>query len=146
MPLTKYSTLGTATSLITTGMNSLANDGRAGSSAVANSTNRNTLGVFELVVTFGTAPTAGRTVDLFLVPALDGTNYADGHDAAVDPTANSYAGSFVVRGVNTAQRLVVTDVQLPATNFKAVVVNRAGQAFAASGNVLTVRAYDYDTV
>jgi hypothetical protein len=92
---------------------------------------------FELNVTFGTAPTAGKVVELYLIPAMDGTNYADG-SGTVDPEIGLRAGGVAVRNVNTAQRLVFRNAALPPWKFKPLLKNGADQGFAASGNTLSI--------
>lgn len=138
----KWSALGTSTTAMSTELNSLANGSRAiASSAVDNDAARNMYADFELYVTYGVAPSAGGRVDLYLVQTLDGTNYADG-SASVAPPMTSFAGSFPLRAVTTAQRIVLRHVLLPATDYKPLLDNQAGQAMAASGNTLKYRAYN----
>lgn len=136
----KYETI---TSVMTTELNSLANNARAISAAMGgDATDANLLGDWELAVTFGVAPTLDATIDLYLVRAADGTNYEDG-DASIRPQANAFVGSFQARAVTTAQRLVIPDVPMPPGLYKAVIHNNAtGQAFAASGNTLKVRTHN----
>jgi len=137
----------TVVSLMTTELNSLANNASVLSAAAGgDTTDANLLGDFELVVTFGTNPTAGATIELYLLRAADGTNYEDG-SASVAPNAGSRVGSFPVRAVTTAQRIVVRDVPLPPGLYKALILNNAtGQAFAASGNTLKVRPHNLQNV
>jgi hypothetical protein len=95
-------------------------------------------GDFELRVTFGTAPTAGTTVDLYLVPlSSDGTNYVDG--SATIQQATLMVGSWVVRAVTTAQVLLLRNVPLPNDKFLLTVVNNSGQSFPASGSTVKTR-------
>lgn len=133
----------TITSVMTTELNSLANNTRAISSAKgADATAADLLGDWELVVTYGTNPTVDTLIDLYLIRSADGTNYQDG-DASIRPTTNSYAGSFQVRAVTTAQRLIIPDVPMPPGLYKAVIYNNGtGQTFAASGNTLKVRTHN----
>ena len=125
------------TTVLTTELNSLGNAAACAlSSAVANATNLDRIGRCELNVTFGSSPTANSTVDLYLVPALDGTNYADYSTTGpvVDP--NTYVGSFVLRATTSAQRRMSPWFPLPAADFKLGVVNNSGQAFPASGSTV----------
>jgi hypothetical protein len=148
MPVHKYNAQGSVQTLLTTDLDGLANNARsAASTAFANGnvTHRQLFGSFELVVAFSSAPVAGKTVDLYLLPTLDGTNYADG-SASAEPSQTSYGGSFAVRNVTTAQRLVLVGVPLPASDFKVQLINRAGQAFSASGHALKLAAYSYESV
>ena len=96
-------------------------------------------GDFELLVTYGTAPTAGQTCDLYMIESVDGTNYADG--SATIQVASHYIGSFVLRAVNTAQRITIRGVPLPPCKFKLELLNGAGQAMAASGNQVQALLY-----
>lgn len=132
--------------LLDTGLNSLANNARAISAAQGgDGSDAHLLADFELVATWGTAPTLDSLVDLYLVRSADGTNYEDG-DASIRPPAGAYAGSFQVRNVTTGQRMVIRDVPLPPGLWKAVVWNNVGQAMAASGNTLKIRAHNLQNV
>ena len=131
----------TIVSAMTTELNSLANNARAISSALGgDASHAALLGDWELVVTFGTSPTLDAAVDLYLVPAVDGTNYADG-DASIRPAPNLYVGSFYVRNVTSEQRMAVRDVPMPPGLYKALILNGSGQAFPASGSTLKVRTH-----
>lgn len=148
----KYETT-TIASLMTTELNSLANNAGALGVEYDNATNLYLWGYFELVVTYGTNPTAGNLVELYLVPAPDGTNYADNTTGASGTTsANYYVGGFPLRAVTTAQRIGLTGasgsgpIWLPPCKFKAFVINKAGQAMAASGNTLKMIPYRYQIV
>jgi hypothetical protein len=140
MPQTKWSTLGSIASAITTGLNSLAADARAISADLDNTSDRQLYGDWELVVTYGVAPTSGGYCSLYLIRSADDTNFADG-DASTAPPGTAWVGNFPVRAVTTAQRVVLPRVLLPPGHYKAVLENKGGQAFAASGNTLKVRPY-----
>mgnify|MGYP006265221693 CR=1 FL=1 len=138
----------TINSVMTTELNSLANNARAISSAEgADGTAADLFGDWELSVTFGTAPTAGTGCDLYLVRSADGTNYEDG-DASNAPSANAYVGTFgPLRAVTTAQRLIIPDVPMPPGLYKAVLLNNGtGQSFPASGSTLKVRTHNRQVV
>lgn len=146
MATLKQAAYGTIVSCMTTELNSLANNSRAISSALDNSTNLDLYGDFELAVDFVTAPTLDTTVDLYLVRSADGSNYEDG-DASNRPVANSFVGSFQLLGTTAAQRLVLRDVPLPPGLFKTVIHNNAtGQAFPASGSTLKYRPHNLQSV
>jgi hypothetical protein len=129
---------------LTTELNSLANGSY---SAVGSEIDNAASGAhhmyadFELGVTYGSAPSAGGYVALFLVQAIDGTNYQDG-GGSVAPPATAWVGNFPLRQVTTAQRVALRHVLLPNSKFKLVAQNNAGQAMAASGNTLGYRAYN----
>lgn len=96
-------------------------------------------GDMELTVSFGTAPTAGRVVELYVIPADDGSNYATANPTS--PPANLIAGAWVVRNVTTAQRLVLRQVPLPPSRFRLLIRNTTDQAFAGTGNEVQMLPY-----
>jgi hypothetical protein len=95
--------------------------------------------LFELTAQWATVPAGAGTViaDLYLVPALDGTNYPD-----VDVTAGaSYipfsmrVGSFVASKVPTAAtnaRFVSNSVDLLPVLYQAYIINRSGQTISVN--------------
>ena len=144
----KWSALGTLTTVINGAdvaptLKNLANNGQKLGAEVDNATDRNMYADFELLCKFQSAPSAGGYVALYLVQAVDGTNYADGSDS-VAPPATTMVGTFPVRAVTDAQRVVVRHVLLPASKFKPLAVNKSGQSMTNvdAENVLTMRAYN----
>ena len=138
MPTVK-DTRGTATTVLSTGLNSLANNALVASSAITLSTGEPGYQrcEAELVVTYGTAPTANTACVVWLLREIDGTNYEDG-SSTVTPSRNPDL-VFPLRAVTTAQRIVVTG-DLPPGSFVALLRNDStGQAMAASGNTLKLR-------
>ena len=136
--------------IATTELNSLANNAGALGAEYDNATNLYLFGLFELNVTFGSAPTAGNTVDLYLIPAPDGTNYDDAVTGASGQAPSpAYVGSFPLRAVTTAQKvplgLGLALVNLPPTKFKTFLLNKSGQAFPASGSTVKMIAYRYQS-
>jgi hypothetical protein len=130
---------GTATTALSTGLNSLANNALVASSAITLSTGEPGYQrcEAELVVTYGTAPTANTACVVWLLREIDGTNYEDG-SSTVTPSRNPDL-VFPLRAVTTAQRIVVTG-DLPPGSFVALLRNDGtGQAMAASGNTLKIR-------
>lgn len=129
--------------LLTTELNSLANNAAtAPSSALSNSTEQDLYVDLEFVGTYGSAPTAGTTVDAYFVRSVDGTNYEDASSTGPILPQNGYVGSFVLRAVTTGQRVVIPQVPCPSRDFKVMLLNNAtGQAMAASGN--TLKGYFY---
>lgn len=134
--------LGSQATLLSTELNSLANNGTALGSAYNNtigggSGDGYTLCDVELVVTYGSAPTANTGVSLWFLQTQDGTNYSDGDNSTTPATAPDVV--FPLRAVTTAQR-VVRRALLPWGNFKPLAKNDGvGQAMAASGNTVKVR-------
>jgi hypothetical protein len=126
--------------LLSTTLNSLANDARVLSAEIDNTTALKTLIDFELyLATQGSARSVGACVDIYLLSSLDGTNYPG--DASADPTINNMIGSFAYSAATTAERDTIKSIELAPGLHKIVVKNRTGQAFAASGNTLLYRSY-----
>ncbi len=125
------------TSTMTTELNALANGSGIIGAAIDNTTNLDLWADFQLNVDFVSAPTAGTSVDLYLIPSLDGTNYAD--SGAVLPPY--YVGSFPMVATTAAQIAVVRRVPLGPGKFKPYVFNGSGQAFPATGSTVQYRSY-----
>ncbi len=120
--LAKWGNLASVVSLLTTELNSLANGAAtAASSAIANQTNLDVYADIELVLA-SLSPVAPNYGTLYILAAIDGTNY---------PSATAA----------TAQRIVVRHVLLPPATFKVVYYNQAGVALNATGN--TIKAITY---
>src|SRR5438067_1989016 len=83
-------------------LNALTNNSQAIGGAVSNQTNKDRFANFRLNIKFQSNPSAGGYVALYIVYAVDGTNYGDG-DASVAPPATAFVGNFPVRAVTTAQ-------------------------------------------
>lgn len=133
------------TSILTTELNSLATaTATVASSTVDNSTNLDLYMDLLLQVTFGTAPTANTTCDLYIQPSLDNTTFADTVVAAT-PAKNLLIGSFYVRNVNTAQAMTLNNILIPQY-FKLVLINNTGQTMAATSNTLKYRTYSLQSV
>jgi hypothetical protein len=129
-------------SVLTTDLNSLANAGiSAASSALDNTSN---LDLYDdltfTIATQGGARSAGATVSVLMVQALDGTNYDD-----VETTCGQLVAVFPLDAATTARQVSVRDVPIPPGLFKYFVRNNTGQAFAASGNILERRPHSIET-
>lgn len=135
--------------IASTELNSLANGSAALGAEYDNATGLYLWGLFELNVTFGTNPTAGNTVDLYIIPAPDGTNYDDYTTGAAGIAPSTcYVGGFPLRAVTSAQKIplgTVRRIDLPPTKFKVLLVNGSGQAFPASGSTVKMVPYRYQS-
>jgi hypothetical protein len=125
-----------AANALTTELNSLAAGSYcAASGAIDNSTSLDPYDDLVLTVTFASAPTVNTPIDIYLIPAIDGTNYLD----SGTPARNLWVGCFLVQAVTTAQRLGSRGIPLPPGLFKYVLRNGTNQAFPASGSVMPRR-------
>jgi hypothetical protein len=141
MATTEKYLLGSQSTLLSTELNSLANNALALGSAFDNTAGQagdgNTLCDVELVVTYGTAPGVSTAVALWLLGTQDGTNYEDGGSSVTPGRLPDQ--TFPLLAVTTAQR-VVRRMWLPWGKFKPLIKNDGtGVAMAASGNTLKVR-------
>lgn len=143
MTTVKHAAYGTAVTALSTELNSLANAANtAASAAIDNTASLDLLVDFELVVAAqGVARSAGATVEVYLIPAVDGTNYAD----VLESTAELVA-VFPLDAATTARRVARRDVPIPPGLFKLMARNKTGQAFAASGSTLKYRTHDLTIV
>lgn len=133
--------LGSQTTLLTTELNSLANNALNISAAFDNTIGATgdgyTLCDVELVVTYGTNPTANTGVSVWFLQTQDGTNYEDGSTSITPARLPDVV--FPVRATTSGQR-IIRRVILPWGVFKALLKNDGtGQTMAASGNTLKVR-------
>ena len=138
MPTVK-NTRGTIKTALDTALNSMANNTNVLSSTVSFETADQGMQRCEgeLLVTFGTAPTANTSFCVWLLREIDGTNYEDG-GTSVTPTRPPDL-IFTVRAVTTAQR-IVQECDLPPGSPRALIRNDGtGQAIASSGNTLKLR-------
>lgn len=105
----------------------------APSAAIDNSTLLDLYDDLELVVSLAATAVANTLIEVYLIPTLDGTNYADAAaGTATPPAANLYVGGFPVRAVTTAQRMLLRGVPIPPYLFKYVLHNATAVAFTAT--------------
>lgn len=141
--ITGWATPGTYTDLLTSGLDSLASgSGSALGTEFNNASGLYVFGDFVLSCTLGGAPTANTVVDLYLIPATDGSNYNEGSSTVRPP--NFYVGSFLMTGATTVL-LTITGVPLPPCKFKLTVLNSTGQSMGASGNKVSILPYKYQS-
>ena len=129
--------------VLSTDLNSLGNGSTsAASAALDNTTNLDLLADLTLTVaTQGSARSAGAIVSVYMVQALDGTNYDDVQASCSEPVA-----VFSLDAATTARQISRRDIPVPPGLFKLFLVNSTGQAFAASGNLLEIRYHSVKTV
>ena len=101
---------------------------------------------FELYVhDFAAAPVAGGYFSLYLFPAMDGTNYADGEDGdGADPNVSSaqLVGVFPIFAGDEDQRVPLLGIRLPPFAFKCWIVNNTSQAIPnTDGSFLKMYPY-----
>lgn len=104
----------------------LASAAAALSATLANGASLDLYADLQFDGTFAAAPTVNTTLDVYFVRSLDGANFEDaaGGAAPVLPQ-NGFVGSFVVRAVGTAQRMIIPQILLPPNDFQIILVNNA---------------------
>jgi hypothetical protein len=143
---TTHKTYSAQSTALSTEFNSLANGSyTAASATIDNTTALDLFMDLQLNVTFGTAPSAGGTVDVYLLPSQDGTTFADGGGSTA-PQAQLWIASFELRAVTTAQVLMARDIPIPGLKFKLTAKNASGQAFPASGSTIKYVTHSLQTV
>ena len=138
MTTLKWSAWTSRSTVLTTGLNALANDGRsAAGTEINNATNLDRWGKLEVAVTFAAAPSAGGYLELYTVTAPDGTNYEDGSDS-VDPGAHRLVDRIPVKATTNAQKVTGRVIPLEPAKTKWLLLNKSGQAFPATGSTVTL--------
>lgn len=129
----------------TTTLNGLVNGAiDISSTKLDNTTNEHRHLAAELVLaSVDLSSQTGLTVELYLVPSVDGTNYCDdGTDAStIDlPPGSAHIGTFYIQKTNAAHRsAIVCKECLQALKYTLVLKNSTGVNFAASGNILKMK-------
>lgn len=133
----------TVANALTTEMNSLANNGNTAASAtIDNTTNLDLYHDLTLNVAAQAANrTAGASIVVYLIMALDGTTF----DATNETTAEVVAVFPLDGSQSAARQLTRRDIPIPPGLFKYFVRNITGQTLAASGNILEYRAHSVET-
>lgn len=137
MSTSKY-LVGTLTTVITTGLDSLATTGTATSSAIDNSTDGNLYVDVELNITFGGgAPTTKSRIECYLVESVDGgSTYED------VPPAGGLIGAWILEATTSAQKLLIRRAACPPGFYKVhVVAKTTGATANSSGNTVKILPY-----
>lgn len=111
--------------------------------AIDNASNLDLQADVELVWSCGTAPTADKVLEVYLLYALDGTNYEDGAGNGtgtgdVDPKA-PLIGAAPVYANTSSHRYLIRGVPLEPLPFKVLVKSELDQAATVTVNVKTYR-------
>lgn len=139
----KWGNLAAVVSLLTTELNALGNgSASAASSAVANDTNLDVYADIELVLA-SLSPAAPNYLTLYILEAIDGTNYPSATGSVLRNQPSQILCTFPIdTTAATAQRVTVRNVVLPPGTFKVVLDNQAGVALGATGNTVKMITYN----
>ena len=133
------------TSVLTTGLNSLANNTMSAASATyANQTNLDLYVDIEVVLA-SLSPTAGAYVSIYVLESVDGTNFPAQSDADLRLTSTQLLCVIPVgTTAATAQRVTARNILLPPAAIQFKLDNQTGVALNASGNTVKILPYDYN--
>lgn len=127
-----------------TDLNALANDAvNIGATVLDNTSTKHHNLMAELyLATVDLSAQTGLTVELYLVPSVDGTNYVDdGTDASTTdlPPGSAHIGTFYIQKTSAIHRAAILVKEcLQALKYTPVLINKTGAAFNASGNILKI--------
>jgi len=130
-------------------LNALANDEWTDlSDAIDNSVSRYLYADFDIVLGSVVFAGADSALELYLVPAIDGTTYADWvGDGIVDEQQQNihFIGAVTTSGASGAQKLALRKIELPPGLWKLGVRNRTNIALHAT-NTISWRPWQFSSV
>jgi|SRR5215472_6691466 len=133
------------TTVLSTGLNTLANNTMSAASATyANQTNLDLYCDIEVFLnTF--SPSAGAYVAIYVLAAIDGSNFPAQSDADLRLTSTQLLCTVPTgTTASTAQRIAVRNILLPPQPIQFKLDNQTGGTLSASGNTVKIDAYSYN--
>ena len=109
-------------------------------SAIDNSTNLDAYLSVDLAWTCSVAATADKVIELYILYAIDGTNYEDGDAVPTDPK-KPLTAVFADDGGTGAQRQARVNIPLAPYKFKILLKSELDQAASS----VTLLAYTHNT-
>lgn len=143
----KWATPENIATALDTGLNSLGDGNTALSSSIDNASDLYQYMDIEFYMASATSG-ASPFVLLWLLVALDGTNYEDG-SAGTPGTIPLRAADAAIplrASVTATQRVSICNVAIPPEKFEILLQNKAGVALASSGNTLKYRRHNSQVV
>ena len=142
----KWEGVSTVTSIMTTALNSLAdNTMSAASTEVDNSTGLDTVAWFELNLASLLPAVSNPRLDLYVTQAPDGTNYETAPLTGGANQRHMFVGAFPAHIVTATKRVVIGPFLLPPHKLKFYLDNQANVALGASGNTLDIIVNNYES-
>lgn len=136
----KWSSPATIATALDTGLNSLANNSNAISSAIDNTTNRKLYITIEAyLASVDLSAQTNPALYIWLLAQIDGTNDEDG-GTSVNP-ARQPDIIIPLRVLNGTQRVIIKQSFALPYSFKILCGNRSGAALASSGNTIKYRLF-----
>ena|SRR5690348_2488744 len=139
----KWNAPSATVTVLSTELNGLANNTMTvASSAIANQTNLDIYCDIEVNLN-SLSPLAGAYVALYILEAVDGTNYPTPSAADLRLSATQLLCTIPIGvAATTGQRVVARNVILPPGTFKIQLDNQTGVALNATLNTVKLNAYD----
>ena len=111
----------------------------AAGAEISNATDRNRFMALQLVLAAqGSARSTTAAVLVYINYAADGTTY----DSAGNKIYGEVIAIFPLDAATTARTSTRVDIPIPPVDFKLMVLNNTGQAFAANGSTLKYITYN----
>jgi len=128
-----------ATTYLSTELNSLADGGNKLGAAIDNSSNKYLFHDLEISLA-SAAFAANAYVNVYLLAQVD-SEYPDGSDS-IDPENSNpvYVAGF--RNATAAQVAVILNVPIPNGNFKYLIMQETGVAWASTANTVKYRPHN----
>jgi hypothetical protein len=132
------------TTVLNTELNALANNTMsAASAAIANNTSLNMYVDIEVLLD-PLSPAAGAYVGIYILEAVDGTNYPTPSDADLRLSTTQQLVMIPIGvAASTAQRVVASVIPIPPGTFKIKLDNQTGVAIPSNNNS-TVKFLSYN--
>ncbi len=136
----KWTTYGTYTAAFDAGaLKNQANAAYVLGNEIDNATGKNRWMDLVADADYATNPSSGGYIAVYLIPCIDGTNYADGSGSVV-PQASLLIATFALRATTDGQRLAATRILIPPCKFKLLWENQGGQT-TTNTDSLTMISY-----
>lgn len=140
--IAKYTTPSLST-ILSTELNSLATNTMSAASSVL-SANIDTEVDIEVVLA-SLSPASGAYVSIYMLLAVDGSNYPSPSDADLRLQTSQLLCTIQLGiAASTAQRVVIPKLSLPPGSIKFKLDNQSGVTLGASGNTVKFNIYDYN--
>ena len=133
------------TTVLSTGLNSLNPSTMSAASATyANQTNLDLYCDVEVNLA-SLSPTTGAYVALYVLCAIDGSNFPSQSDADLRLTSSQLLCVIPIgTTASTAQRVAARNILLPPEPVQFKLDNQTGVTLNASGNTVKINAYSYN--
>lgn len=132
---------------LTTELNSLADGANklgAKIDNVADGQNEMFLNLELSIAAQASSRSSDARVEVFVLYSVDDTNFDMGDDST-DPRPDALATVLLLDAATTARYRVAVNLPIAPLDFKLLIINETGQAFAASGNTLKYRLHSVET-